>query len=127
VQPELPRLGPGDLAEIVFFVFMFVFASVAVPALLAYLRDRARLRLAARLLDRGQPVPPALFDRRTSTEVVKGTVLLATALGVAAFFLTGDQPELARAALVPGAIGGGYLVGGWLERRRRRDGDADPS
>jgi hypothetical protein len=124
---DVPKLGPGDLAEITLLIFMGIFACVAVSALFAFLRDRARLKLAARLLDRGQPVPAGLFDRRASTELLRGVVMLAAAVGVALFFLSGDNPELARAGLVPGAIGAGYLVGYWLERKRGHDGNAEPS
>lgn len=116
--PSIAPLGPGDVAEITLFIFTAIFASVAVSAVFAFLRDRARLRLVARLLDKGQPVPEGLFDRRARSDLVRGVVTLAGAVGIAAFFATGDHPELARAALIPGAIGAGYLVGHWLERRR---------
>jgi len=113
-------LGPGDLADLALVVFVGVFASVAVVALFAFLRDRARLRLAKDLLARGEPVPPGLFDHRATSELARGIVLVATALGIAVYFALGPEPALARAALIPGGIGIGYLVGHRVERRRVR-------
>jgi hypothetical protein len=121
MDPQLPpsaALGPGDVADLALVAFTAILASVVVSSAFAYLRDRGRLRLAARLLDAGQPVPAALFDHRPDSDLVRGVVLLATAVGVALYFLTGTRPELARAAIVPAAIGLGYLVGRRLERRR---------
>ena len=111
-------LGPGEIADLTLLVFAGIFATVGIAALFAYLGERARVRLAAKLLEQHQPLPPALFDRRARTELVRGVVLVAGGIGVALYFLLGDDPGLARAGLVPGALGAGYLVGYVLERRR---------
>ena len=123
---DVVPLGPGNVADVALVAFVGLFASVAVVALFAYLRDRARLALATRLLQQGREVPPSLFDQRPRSERVRGVVLLAAGVGIAVFFLLGDDPSLARAGLVPGAIGGGYLLGWWLERRRVPPGQAEP-
>lgn len=113
-------LGPGEIADLTLIVFAGIFATVGIAALFAYLGDRARVRLAAKLLEQHQPLPPGLFDRRARNELVRGVVLVAAGIGVALYFLLGNEPALARAGLVPGAIGAGYLAGYLLEQRRAR-------
>jgi len=111
-------LGPGEIADLAFLVFIGIFAIVAIASLFTYLIDRGRVRLAAKLLAEDKPVPPSLFDRRPQSELVRGIVLVALGVGVALYFALGGELALARAGLVPGAIGAGYLIGYRLEQRR---------
>ena len=51
--------GPGEIADLTLIFFAGVFATVGIAALFAYLGERARVRLAAKLLEQHQPLPPA--------------------------------------------------------------------
>src|SRR5262245_30920521 len=111
-------IGPGETVDIALTLFLCMFACILVVAVFGYLAERSRLRFATRLLAAGQPVPPSLFDRRPRSELVRGIVLVAAGVGIALYFALGGDFALARAGLVPGAIGIGYLVGRTLESRR---------
>src|SRR5437016_6170585 len=119
----------GDLMAIpiVGIVFTTLFGApvliVAVIMIANYLRARSLHRTVRMMVEKGQPVPPALFGpppaQRLRSDLRRGVVLVMVGLGIGGFLAATDWGGASWClGLIPFLIGVGYLIVWKLEGKK---------
>jgi Domain of unknown function (DUF6249) len=128
-ETELTDFGERMAVPIVAIVFLTLFgAPVLIVAVIMYFgfsKNRMMHRTIRLMVEKGQPVPPALLTPpspavRQRSDMRRGVVLLMAGLGLMLFL--GAVNEWERGAwavgLIPFLIGAGYLLVWKLEGRK---------
>ena len=103
--------------------FLFIIAVVAVPLYFGFRRERQRQETLRAIIDKGGAIPPELLTPAENREDAsrkdrrRGIILIAAALGIAAFLAVTGASKGIGIALIPLFIGGGYLVVWRLDQR----------
>jgi len=116
--------GPfrSSTAEVVVPIasFLFIIAVVAMPLYFGFRKERQRQETLRAIIDKGGAIPPELLapaegDSRKDRR--RGIILIAAALGIAAFLAVTGAWKGIGIALIPMFIGVGYLVVWRLDQR----------
>jgi uncharacterized protein DUF6249 len=133
--------GTGDVPEavipLVAIIFMTIFgAPVLIVAVIMYFgfsRNRMMHRTIRMMVEKGQPVPPALLSppppaQRQRSDMRRGVVLVMIGLGLMLFFGAVNNWEGGSWAIgiVPFLIGAGYLLVWKLEGGAKARADNPP-
>jgi uncharacterized protein DUF6249 len=138
-----PRVhsGTDDVPEavipLVAIIFMTIFgAPVLIVAVIMYFgfsRNRMMHRTVRMMVEKGQPVPPALLSapvpaQRQRSDMRRGVVLVMIGLGLMLFFAAVNNWEGGSWAvgIVPFLIGAGYLLVWKLEGGAKAKADNPP-
>jgi hypothetical protein len=128
---------PAMVIPIVGIVFLTIFgAPVLIVAVIMYFgfsRNRMLHRTVRMMVEKGQPVPPALLAPpppavRQRSDMRRGVVLLMVGIGLIVFFGAVNDWEGGSWALgiIPFLIGLGYLLVWKLEDRKGRTDNPPP-
>jgi hypothetical protein len=112
---------PGEVIPLVAIVFMTIFgAPVIIVAVIMYFtfsRNRMMHKTIRMMVEKGQPVPPALLAppapaQRQRSDMRRGVVLVMVGLGIMLFFGAVNNWEGGSWAIgvIPFLIGAGYLL-----------------
>jgi hypothetical protein len=128
---------PEAVIPIVAVIFMTVFgAPVLIVAVIMYFgfsRNRMMHRTIRMMVEKGQPVPPALLAppqpaQRQRSDMRRGVVLVMVGLGLMLFFAAVNRWEGGSWAIgiIPFLIGAGYLLVWKLEGGQKPKTDNPP-
>ncbi|CAN5549352.1 hypothetical protein BH20VER1_BH20VER1_21740 [soil metagenome] len=118
---------PGIAVAIIAIIFMTLFGApvliVAVIMFFSYIKARSLHRTVRMMVEKGQPVPEALFatphsPAKQRSDMRRGVVLLAIGVGVMLFFAAVSDGGAWAMGLIPFLIGAGYLAIWQLETRK---------
>lgn len=117
-------MSEGETAKQVLAVIgVFGTPVIIVISVLLYkwMRERELHRTIRALVERGQPLPPELFQEREGKKspLHNGVLLVAIGLGLIIMFLNGDDPQQWGIGAIPLLVGLGYLLVWRLENRPR--------
>jgi hypothetical protein len=116
------------LVAIVGMLVTFGLPLILVAIVLVYKHQKTRMthEIIARLADKGQPIPPELFQKRSVHSGLRGgLVLIALGIGLSIFFLSQkDGPW--SIGLIPGLIGVALIASWAIERRSAQKTDSQP-
>lgn len=96
---------------------------VAATLFFRFKKEHQRHETIRLIVEKGAEIPPQLLvsDRRRSSDLRRGVLLLAAGLGVTVFLAIVAHKEPAWSlGLVPAFLGAGYLLTWWIEARRAR-------
>jgi Flp pilus assembly protein TadB len=119
--------GAALAIPIVAIVFLALFGApvliVAVIMFFSYIKARSLHKTVRMMVEKGQPVPEALFatphsPAKQRSDMRRGVVLLAVGLGVMLFFAAASDGGAWAMGLIPFLIGAGYLAIWQLETRK---------
>jgi hypothetical protein len=101
--------------------FGAIVAAIAVALWFRSRSEKVRHETMRLMIEKGLAVPPGLLatQKRTFSDLRRGTVLLAAGVGLGVALLLAGQEDVAGFALIPALVGIGYLVVSRLERKAR--------
>ena len=119
-------MGELMAIPIVGIVFTTLFGApvliVAVIMLMNYLKTRSLHRTVRTMVEKGQPVPAALFlppAQRVRSDLRRGIVLITVGLGLAVCLAANDPGDASWSlGVIPFLIGVGYLIVWKLEGKK---------
>jgi hypothetical protein len=141
IGPKIHHTGNDDVPEavipLVAIIFMTIFgAPVLIVAVIMYFgfsRNRMMHKTVRMMVEKGQPVPPALLAppvpaQRQRSDMRRGVVLVMVGLGLMLFFGAVNNWEGGVWALgvIPFLIGAGYLMVWKLEGGQKPKADNPP-
>src|SRR5215469_5139390 len=115
-----------------FWVFGFPVAIVAVIMFSNWARNRSLHKTVRMMVEKGQPIPPALFSTPAAVSAAtglrpwydlrRGIVLMAVGVGIIMFFgiSAGWDEGVWALGLIPGLIGAGYILAWRLAYREEK-------
>lgn len=115
------------LVAIVGMLVTFGLPLILVAIVLVYKHQKTRMthEIIARLADKGQPIPPELFQKRSAHSGLRGgLVLIALGIGLSLFFLAQGGPW--SIGLIPGLMGAALILSWAIERRGAQKTDSQP-
>jgi Domain of unknown function (DUF6249) len=139
--PRDHHSGGNDVPEavipLVAIIFMAVFgAPVLIVAVIMYFgfsRNRMMHKTIRMMVEKGQPVPPALLAppapaQRQRSDMRRGVVLLMVGLGLMLFFGAVNDWEGGSWAIgvIPALVGAGYLLVWKMDGGAKAKGDNPP-
>jgi hypothetical protein len=141
---EGPHIGhngsneiPSEVIPLVAIVFMTIFGApvfiVAVIMYFTFSRNRMMHKTIRMMVEKGQPVPPALLAppapaQRQRSDMRRGVVLVMVGIGIMMFFGAVNHWEGGAWAIgiIPFLIGAGYLLVWKMEGGQKLKSDAPP-
>ena len=138
-EPDVHTGGevPAEVIPLVAIIFMTIFgAPVLIVAVIMYFgfsRNRMMHKTIRMMVEKGQPVPPALLAppapaQRQRSDMRRGVVLVMVGLGIMLFFGAVNNWETGAWAIgvIPFLIGLGYLLVWKLEGGQNAKPDNPP-